>query len=651
MTMKRTGFFFAALFVFINSVCFLAAQEEAAKPPMAIGLYGGLNINMHSPSFDYPILSDPPLIDEVPFDENKNSFGGNFGVVFNYPFDEMFVLSGRLGYNMMGVELEQEITPDGWTHTETIDASLDYLEITPALQLHNLVPVDGLYLLGGLEFGVPLGAEYDLTEITSISPPVMDTISDNGRELPDAGIRFALAIGAGYTIDLGGSVYLTPEASFRFPFTTVSGSDSFDSWNAPQLRVGVSITFGLGGEEEIPEGSMLDVGFRDVRYYDKEGNKYPLKNITVEEVQYTELFPIIPYVFCSANSPFPAPAEQELAAEKEAGEFSLSMLEPDAMDINIHTLDILGERMRMNPNTKITITGTNDTKSENENEELSGKRAEFAKNYLIVNYGIGSDRIETRSTGLPEKASAVNDPDGMAENRRIEFSSEKPEILEPIIIEKERQALASPDLIEFVPYAVSTDSVERWVLEIFQADKSLRKYAGSGEPQPMKWIIMPNELSRTEIPVEYVFSAENEAGLEKTATGSVPINFISMRRKKAEDMADRTISKFSLIVFDFDKAVVSDHDRKIIEENVLPAIKYNSTVQVYGYTDRIGSESYNKNLAKRRAEAVREVLKNKVETAKYEVYGVGENNIIFDNDSPIGRQLSRTVQIYVITPK
>ncbi len=89
----------------------------------------------------------------------------------------------------------------------------------------------------------------------------------------------------------------------------------------------------------------------------------------------------------------------------------------------------------------------------------------------------------------------------------------------------------------------------------------------------------------------------------------------------------------------------------MIEKNILPEIKYNSTVQIYGYTDRIGNDDYNKKLAERRANTVREVLQAKAKSARYEVYGAGENNVIFDNDSPIGRQLSRTVQIYVITPK
>ena len=92
-------------------------------------------------------------------------------------------------------------------------------------------------------------------------------------------------------------------------------------------------------------------------------------------------------------------------------------------------------------------------------------------------------------------------------------------------------------------------------------------------------------------------------------------------------------------------------DKEIIDNNIIPAIEYNSTVQIYGYSDRIGQEDYNKKLALKRARNVEEYISSKAKDAKYEVYGIGESIQPYDNDLTIGRQLSRTVQIYIITPK
>jgi outer membrane protein OmpA-like peptidoglycan-associated protein len=106
-----------------------------------------------------------------------------------------------------------------------------------------------------------------------------------------------------------------------------------------------------------------------------------------------------------------------------------------------------------------------------------------------------------------------------------------------------------------------------------------------------------------------------------------------------------------LVLFDFDKAEVSPADMEIIDKYILPAIKFNSTVQVYGYTDRIGDEEYNRKLAERRATAVSNIIKQKKKDVKIETFDVGEKVLIFDNDTPVGRHLSRTVQVIVTTPK
>ena len=118
-----------------------------------------------------------------------------------------------------------------------------------------------------------------------------------------------------------------------------------------------------------------------------------------------------------------------------------------------------------------------------------------------------------------------------------------------------------------------------------------------------------------------------------------------------EQLSDRTIAKFSLVLFDFDKSDLTDDNRRILETIVLPVVQFNSTVKIFGYTDRIGDAEYNKKLAASRATTVKNALEAKVKDAKYEIYGLGESVQVFDNSTPIGRHLSRTVQIYVETPK
>lgn len=602
----------------------LSAQTEL---PMSLGAYAGLNFNMHTPQFT---LDKNTRV----FDQNKTTVGANLGAIGNYPINDNFIFTGRIGYNGLGGTLDSKMADT------TLEGNLHYIEIMPAIIFSKLIPVKNLYLLGGLEFGIPVSNNYTINRIN--------------KELPDNSFRMALAAGFGYSAKIGKGAYLIPELSFRLPLTDVSSNSQFKSWNVPQLRIGISLCFSLKDDEkpvERDDKNFLDVGFAEVKYYDDDGISYPLKKIKTEDIQYTELFPLVPYVFFEESKSQPNGKFQILQQEGKTGEFDMAQLAPDAIAINSRTLDIIGTRMNLQANSEMTITGTNDNKIEKTDAELAGKRAEFTKNYLISTYKIKPDRIKTIATGLPAKPSAVTIPDGIKENRRIELSSVDKRLLEPILIEKERQSIATPNLIEFVPKIDCSDSITSWHLEIYQGSKKIRDFFGTGKPASVKFNVLPDELSAGNIPLDYSIKATSINGLSKSTGGSVPVEHFSFTRKKTEDLPDKTISKFSLILFDFDKADISQPDKETIDKYIISAIKYNSIVHIYGYTDRSGDEGYNKKLAERRCLAVKEYIYSKIKPQQFELHGVGESEMIFDNENPVGRQLSRTVQVFIITPK
>jgi outer membrane protein OmpA-like peptidoglycan-associated protein len=278
------------------------------------------------------------------------------------------------------------------------------------------------------------------------------------------------------------------------------------------------------------------------------------------------------------------------------------------------------------------------------------QRAERIKQYL-TDCGVSADRLTVVSRDLPEKASSVTLEDGLAENRRVELSSEMPDILSPVVSRQELERLSDPDLVEFIPEAKSSDAIASWSMELMQAGRVIRTINGNGDVRPMRWAIRPGELSDKQVPVDYSFTVENVRGVKKSVTGSLAVDYLSSMKKKQQRLADRTIDKFSLILFDFDKDEITPDNLRILESKVLPAIKFNSTVKIYGHTDRIGEDKYNRELSLRRAEATRKALQDKMSSVNYEAYGLGETKKIFDNDIPLGRHLSRTVQIVVETPR
>lgn len=618
--------FALALILFLPNVLF--SQNLAFQGQTNLGFYLGGNFNFHQPSNVNPLDINNSV---VQFNTNSNEIFINGGFLVNFPISNLLAISTRIGYNGFRGELEER--------NEKFKTNIDYLEFTPVVQFHNLFENLPLYFHLGPELGIPLNGKYTY-------------LNEAERDIPDKNFRLGLALGAGYIFKIGESTYLTPEASFRIPFTKVSGNNDWDSYTIPQLRFGLNLTFGIG-KKKTPEivdvpGVELEVGFKEIRGYDKQMNAFPLQKITVEETQYGELFPLVPYVFFKENSSIPI-NNDALYATNKTGEFSIKELPADAMFINTQLVDIVGVRMKQNANARITLTGTLDNQKEKD-IRLSSERADFVKNYLVKNYNIDPSRIETVAGREPKKPSSTRDIEGVQENRRVEISTTNNDILAPITIESERRRIADPDLVEFITYARSNEELTEWSLEIKQAGKTIKKFNGQGEPQPVKWQIIPNELSPSKVPLEYTFTAKTKSGATRYATSSVPVDYYSFNRKVSEDRPDRVIYKYSLTLFDFDSPEVSDFDKIILDQYVIPNIKSNSTVQIYGYTDRIGEANYNKKLSQNRAENVRKYIESKVK-AKFETYGVGESEVIFDNDSPIGRHLSRTVQIYVSTPK
>ena len=104
------------------------------------------------------------------------------------------------------------------------------------------------------------------------------------------------------------------------------------------------------------------------------------------------------------------------------------------------------------------------------------------------------------------------------------------------------------------------------------------------------------------------------------------------------------------IRFDFDKANIKPEYRDILNRiaGILMTLK-GYTVAVYGYTDDIGTQTYNLQLSQRRAEAVRDFLVQagispKIMSAK----GFGKSDPRVQGDSDQARAANRRVEIGIV---
>lgn len=74
-------------------------------------------------------------------------------------------------------------------------------------------------------------------------------------------------------------------------------------------------------------------------------------------------------------------------------------------------------------------------------------------------------------------------------------------------------------------------------------------------------------------------------------------------------------------------------------------------VRIEGHTDSTGSDSYNEDLSRRRAEAVADrLLSLGVESGRVEAIGFGETLPVASNDDAAGRQQNRRVEIVIQNP-
>lgn len=105
------------------------------------------------------------------------------------------------------------------------------------------------------------------------------------------------------------------------------------------------------------------------------------------------------------------------------------------------------------------------------------------------------------------------------------------------------------------------------------------------------------------------------------------------------------------VTFAVDSANITPAFQATLNDIAASLVKYpNSLIDVMGHTDSTGSDAYNLDLSKRRAEAVGNYLTLRgVSRARIETIGYGEQYPVASNDTVEGRALNRRVEIR-ITP-
>jgi len=145
--------------------------------------------------------------------------------------------------------------------------------------------------------------------------------------------------------------------------------------------------------------------------------------------------------------------------------------------------------------------------------------------------------------------------------------------------------------------------------------------------------------------------AKSEAETARNTAAATQSELASARQELSNLQAKQTdrgmVMTLSDVLFDTGRATLkAGADRDL--DRLAQALKdnQNTRLKIEGYTDSVGSDSYNQQLSERRAQAVADALSRRgVPADRYQVEGLGKEYPVATNSTPAGRQQNRRVEI------
>ena len=372
--------------------------------------------------------------------------------------------------------------------------------------------------------------------------------------------------------------------------------------------------------------------------------------LTIEEVTTIDSSPLLNYVFFETDQSDIPSRYATLSSQAETRSFSRSKLK-DTTEKYTHILNIIGSRLRDNPEARIKIVGCNSNRGQEANrKDLSRSRAESVKAYLKYIWGIEASRMELEVRNRPAVASTSSVAEGRAENQRVEIYSESPAILDTIKSTYVTE-ISNAEEVKIMPQIRTGYDLARWTVALLGDGTLIDSTAGKGDmmaayPFNLKKLGLAKIGGYENIGAN--IEVEDRKGRTYKTQASTSVRFIRREERVAKKEGYKVMEKYALILFDFDRADIKDRNQAVMDR-IIARIKEvpTATVRIVGHTDTIGKEAYNLDLSERRARAAFEMIVagGGVNSGNISYEGAGPHNPLFDNELPEGRALNRTVTV------
>ncbi|MCX7737762.1 MAG: OmpA family protein [Candidatus Kapabacteria bacterium] len=694
----RNNFVLLFLF-FLFSFNYLFSEDK-------YGITLGGSYNKHLVDFSH--------LPEIPSCCPKYSSGDGLGffvsVFYSYHIADFFNIQSDLGFQTSSSKfLYEEIKPVR-VGNEVKDGSFEH-SIDLGMNSAYFAPTAYLSLIDNFRFGTGLWLAYTFSEKVIQKEQILKPdgiIYENGKRIRDEysgslpdfiPFRLAFTINLDYELpfSIAKNFHLIPR--FSYYYDVIPLVKNYD-WSTHYLNFSVSIYYKPEKiEPEIRKESIIEIDtliFKNRNIKDSlfvfgktitnietiEGKNFkttierikrtdtlflPEKTELIAKIQTFALYPdetrkkvfsiriienfarsvvpLLPFIFFDKYSSEIDDKYKAYDNQSQSVEFF------DPVFLNRHIFNILADRIKQQPNSKIKLFGYSDKTSEKADCQIAKERAVAVRNYFVSNFNLDSSLFEIVTSKIncePKYPTLSQNEDGFYENRRVEIEPDNPELLKPIsIITKLNSPQTDPPALEFDPEGTSTENVKDWKLEVFQKNKILLSYSGKGIP---KKIVQPVDSNLAEI-----ITGDASLQVKLTVWNDLGDSAISYDSQKVEkDTSDKILERYSVALFKVSKDILRDVDKIGIRE-FANKINNGDTISITGFTDYLGFPSDNIKLSQNRADAVYQYLEKILKEKKISVIiekcqGVADNfypSNIHSYSTPEERYLSRTVQIEI----
>ena len=658
---QKIAFLFLGLFFATISVN--AQQEKRVQPKWWFGLSGAANFNTYQGTTQSltSYLSVPTAFHKGSGVKPYGSFlmeyrpGKVWGGILNLAFDNR------------GGKFNQVLAPCNCP--ADLSTNLSYVSIEPSLRIAPFA--NAFYVFAGPTIGVNLARSFLYTQ---------DKQTDTRDEWSNIR-KTVIAAQAGVGIDIPLSkktsetqMTLSPFVSFQTDL--FQAPRTIESWAIHTVRAGVAFKLGTG--KKAVEPKPIPIPIPVVAAIAEPVAIIPVI-VPVKEVQFSVRAPkVVPLnrqvkeTFPLRNSVFFDMGSSEISnryirlSKTQAATFKEEQLQQNQPD-NLHKgrsarqmavyhniLNIMGDRMRANPNSNILLSGASDK------NPVDGKvMAENVKLYLVSVYSIDASRISTEGRDKPvipsEQPGATKNLDLLHEgDRRVDIVSASPELLlqvgganseflKPVYITAYQESPLDSHVIFTADGA--NETMKSWYVEVKDDKGNFQKYGpyyGDQASVPGKTIL------GNDVQGNYTIAMTGESKTGQTIRKESSVSLMKVDNPKQEGL------RYS-ILFDFDKSKSIEVYEKFLTDVVAPLVPDYGTVIIHGHTDIIGEEKHNLKLSLERARGAQKILEHSLTNSgkkgvKFETYGFGEDSNMspFENNLVEERFYNRTVIIDII---